>query len=169
VIIIRAGAWSFASTKKRDEEMSNRLKVILSLAAALIALIWLYAGSQPSDRSAIKLAGDSPTPPPAQSARAVERPPPSPPGRFRIAIGDVKPGVAIPVLKATQGDSMSIVVTSDRIGTLEIHGYRQEVSVSPGSETTLSFVATRAGRFPIDLHGSNGAHVEVTALEVQPR
>jgi hypothetical protein len=41
--------------------------------------------------------------------------------------------------------------------------------VSPGSETTLSFVATRAGRFPIDLHGSNGAHVEVTALEVQPR
>jgi heme/copper-type cytochrome/quinol oxidase subunit 2 len=155
--------------KKRDEEMSNRLKVILPVVAVLIALTWLYAGSQPSD-GAIKLAGDSPTPPPAQSAQAVERTPPSPSaGRFRIAIEDVKPGVAIPVLKATQGDSVSIVVTSDRVGTLEIHGYRQEVSVTPGSETTLSFVATRAGRFPIDLHGSNGAHVEVTALEVQPR
>jgi hypothetical protein len=29
--------------------------------------------------------------------------------------------------------------------------------------------ALRTGRFPIDLHAEDGAHVEVTALEVMPR
>ena len=39
----------------------------------------------------------------------------------------------------------------------------------PGNEVTLTFVATRTGRFPIDLHGRDGRHLDVTALEVQPR
>jgi hypothetical protein len=66
-------------------------------------------------------------------------------------------------------DPVTLSVTTDRAGMLEVHGYRKEVTVQPGTTGTLSFVATRTGRFPIDLHASDGEHIEVTALEVMPR
>ena len=86
-----------------------------------------------------------------------------------IAIEKLKPGVAMPVLRVQQGDSLVIDVTSDRAGTLEIHGYGKEIAVQPGGTVSLSFVANRAGRFPIDLHARDGRHLEVTALEVHPK
>jgi hypothetical protein len=54
-------------------------------------------------------------------------------------------------------------------GHVEVHGYDEDVAVAPGRTATLSFTATRSGRFPIDLHAQDGAHLEVTALEVMPR
>lgn len=93
----------------------------------------------------------------------------SPAKRLRIEIGASKPGVVTAPLRATQGESLTIDIVSDRAGTLEIHGYGKKVDVAPGSVATLSFVATLAGRFPVDLHGRDGRHLEVTALEVQPR
>jgi len=88
---------------------------------------------------------------------------------FRVTIENTKPGVTAPVLKATQGDALTIDITSDRPGTVEIHGYQKKVDVAPGRVSTLSFAASIAGRFPIDLHGRDGRHLDVTALEVQPR
>ena len=106
------------------------------------------------------LASASPAQP-AESPQTVKN--------FRVAIENTKPGVTAPVLKATQGDSLTIDVTSDRPGTVEVHGYQKKVDVAPGRVATLSFVATIAGRFPLDLHGRDGRHLDVTALEVQPR
>ena len=91
------------------------------------------------------------------------------PIRHVIAIEKLKPGVAMPVLRARQGDSLVIDITSDRAGTLEIHGYGKEIAVQPGGTVSLSFIANRAGRFPIDLHARDGRHLEVTALEVHPK
>ena len=93
-----------------------------------------------------------------------------PPGKhFQIVIENTKPGAMAPVLKAVQGESVTIDVTSDRPGTLEIHGYQKSIDVAPGGVATLSFVANVAGRFPVDLHGRDGRHLDITALEVQPR
>ena len=106
------------------------------------------------------LASASPAKP-AESPQTVKN--------FRVAIENTKPGATVPVLKATQGDSLTIDITSDRPGTVEIHGYQKKVDVAPGHVATLSFVANIAGRFPVDLHGRDGRHLDVTALEVQPR
>jgi len=92
-----------------------------------------------------------------------------PAGNFLIAIEDVRPGVVIPALRVRQGDPVTIAITTDRPGTLEIHGYGRKIALKPGTEAILSFDADRTGRFPIDLHGRDGRHLEVTALEIQPR
>jgi hypothetical protein len=104
----------------------------------------------------------------AGMAKAAE-PAQSPVKRLRIEIGNSKPGTVAAPLRATQGESLTIDIASDRAGTLEIHGYGKKIDVAPGTIVTLSLVANLAGRFPVDLHGRDGRHLEVTALEVQPR
>ncbi len=90
-------------------------------------------------------------------------------GAFSIVIDRTHPPAASDVIRVDKDDFVRLSITSDRAGHLEVHGYRKEVSVGPGKTATLSFKAVRTGRFPIDLHAEDGAHVEVTALEVMPR
>jgi len=90
-------------------------------------------------------------------------------GTFSIVISKEHPPAPSDVIRVNKDDQVTLQITSDRVGHLEVHGYRKEVQVAPGTTATLSFAAVRTGRFPIDLHGSDGAHVEVTALEVLPR
>jgi FtsP/CotA-like multicopper oxidase with cupredoxin domain len=150
--------------------MSNRTKAIISFTVALLAIGGLYAGMQPPKAiTAGERGTEAPQPLATQLSDAVQNGNSPVIDRFRVTIENAKPGVAVPVLKATQGDSLTIDITSDRSGTLEIHGYGKTVAVTPGSESSVSFVATRAGRFPIDLHARDGRHLEVTALEVLPR
>ena len=85
-----------------------------------------------------------------------------------IAIDSTQPATAR-VIRVKQGDRVRLSVTSDRSGALEVHGYHEEAHVEPGNKTTLSFVAAKTGRFPIDLHGPDRAHMELGALEVLPR
>lgn len=91
------------------------------------------------------------------------------PGMFTIAISKAHPPAPSDVIRVKKDDQVTLTITTDRPGHLEVHGYRKEVSVEPGTPATLSFAAVRTGRFPIDLHASGGEHVEVTALEVMPR
>jgi hypothetical protein len=160
--------------------MSNRIRLVVMFAAALLALAWLYGRFRPSANVSgiaepiAPVTAQSIAQAPVAEARATSSGERSenarhdevlPPGRFRVS---VSPG-GTPILRARQGEALTIDITSDRRGTLEIHGYGKEVAVVPGSEVTINFVATRTGRFPIDLHGRDGRHLEVTALEVQPR
>lgn len=91
------------------------------------------------------------------------------PGTFAIVISKAHPPAPSDVIRVSKDDQVTLSVTSDRAGHLEVHGYRKEVTLEPGTTATLSFAAVRTGRFPIDLHASDGAHVEVSALEVLPR
>lgn len=104
-----------------------------------------------------------------QPAAAIPLPSALPPGTFAIAISKAHPPAPSDVIRVDKDDPVTLSITSDRTGHVEVHGYRKEVAVEPGRVATLSFKAVRTGRFPIDLHGSDGAHVEVTALEVMPR
>ena len=88
---------------------------------------------------------------------------------LRLAIDEIKPGVAVAPLKATQGESLKIVVTTDKAGQVEIHGYNRHIDVKPGVESAFEFRAEYAGRFPIHLHTNDGGHFELTAIEIQPK
>lgn len=75
------------------------------------------------------------------------------------------------VLEAIQGDSITLVVTSDRAATLHVHEYEQHIVIDlePDREVASSFTADRAGRFGVHFIGADGSHAEVAAVEVQPR
>jgi hypothetical protein len=87
---------------------------------------------------------------------------------YRVVIRQAPAATDAPVLKARQGEQISISFLSDQPGSIEIHGYNRSVALVAGVETTLVVDATRSGRFPVHLHSPQGAHIEVTALEVQP-
>jgi heme/copper-type cytochrome/quinol oxidase subunit 2 len=144
--------------------MSNRAIFVAVAVVALLALGWMWTRPQPAPNATVA-APQAPAPPSPSEAP----PPPSPAKHLQVAIENSKPGVTVAVLKATQGDDVTIDITTDRAGTVEIHGYQKKIEVTPGQVATLSFVANIAGRFPVDLHGRDGRHVDVTALEVQPR
>ena len=114
-----------------------------------------------SDSAATAAPAAAAPPPPAAGTPA--------PSTFTIAIDKAHPPAPSDVIRVHKDDPVTLSITSDRAGHLEVHGYRKEVQVAPGRTSTLSFTAARTGRFPIDLHGSDGAHVEVTALEVLPK
>jgi hypothetical protein len=75
----------------------------------------------------------------------------------------------LPVFRIAQGGTFTLFVHSERPGVIHIHGYDKEVILVPGSDVTITFVATNAGRFPIHLHDANGTMHHKATLEVLPR
>jgi hypothetical protein len=130
-------------------------------------------GANASRQPARNVASRAPSPQPQVAVAAPQHAPAPPaappPGTFAITISNAHPPAPSDVIRVDKDDPVTLSITSDRSGHVEVHGYRKEVAVEPGRVATLSFKAVRTGRFPIDLHGSDGAHVEVTALEVMPR
>jgi heme/copper-type cytochrome/quinol oxidase subunit 2 len=94
---------------------------------------------------------------------------PSEPRAYQLTILGERVTSGPTVLKARQGEPITIAVTTDSAGMISIHGYDQMVDVQPGQPVTLAFTADRAGRYSLDLHGADNSHAEVAALEVQPR
>jgi hypothetical protein len=70
------------------------------------------------------------------------------------------------VLRAHQGDEVTLRITSDTADELHLHGYDLHLRVSPETTAVLEFTADRTGRFTYELHKSG---VELGALEVYPR
>jgi hypothetical protein len=165
--------------------MAARSFALVALSISAVALIGLYvafersqpraAGVTPPPTVPVAVATPTPSTAPALAPVAPEGwatpafPSLPAPGPALIAIAKLKPGVGIPPVQAKQGDQVTIVLTSDKTGTVEIHGYGRSIAVKPGIESTLAFRADYAGRFPIHLHTRDGGHLEVTALEVQPK
>ena len=74
------------------------------------------------------------------------------------------------VIRVQQGDAVTLRWTSDQTLTLHLHGYDVERRVDPGTTATMSFTAHATGRFPIEVHGSEGRRATTLGyLEVQPR
>jgi hypothetical protein len=91
------------------------------------------------------------------------------PRTYRLTIRDQRLVRGPQVLDATQGDPITLIITTDHAGTLHIHGYEKEIVLAPDQETTLAFTAERAGRYGVDFHGADRTHAELAALEVHPR
>ncbi|MBB1631951.1 hypothetical protein [Cupriavidus sp. UME77] len=64
---------------------------------------------------------------------------------------------------------MTIRATSAQGGVLMIHGYTPTgIPVAQAQPATLVFAAVHAGRYALHLHGDDGSHREVAALEILP-
>ena len=90
-------------------------------------------------------------------------------GTYRLLITDQRPDAEPTVFRVRQGDPVTLLITTDRPGSVNVHGYEKEVVLQPGGEVTLPLTAARTGRYRVHLHGAAGSHREVAALEVHPR
>jgi hypothetical protein len=72
------------------------------------------------------------------------------------------------LIRADQGDDIVLRWSADEPITIHLHGYDIEKDLKPGAVTTMSFVATATGRFPITRHG-HGEETPLAYLEVHPR
>ncbi len=72
---------------------------------------------------------------------------------------------------ATEGDTVTLRVVSNRRGVVHLHEHEQQIvlELEPGREASGSFDATLAGRFGVHLVGHDGSFTEVAALQVMPR
>ncbi len=69
-------------------------------------------------------------------------------------------------LKVTEGDQVTINITSDEDEELHLHGYDKSVDLTKNQPSSLTFQAILTGRFPYELEKSK---TEIGALEVQPK
>lgn len=88
---------------------------------------------------------------------------------YMLSISVPRLGEEPTVFKAMQGDTVTLMIRSDRPGEVHIHGYEKRVVLEPGVEVSLSFRATDAGLFAIHLHDPDGSMHGLAILEVQPR
>lgn len=84
---------------------------------------------------------------------------------------DIRAGALPPdkqLIRTDQGDDIVLRWSADEPITIHLHGYDIEKDLKPGAVTTMSFVATATGRFPITRHG-HGEETPLAYLEVHPR
>jgi hypothetical protein len=88
--------------------------------------------------------------------------------RFAVPIEEGSAPKAQRTLRVTEGDTVEIRFTSDRLLVLHLHGLDIEERVGPGQPAVMAFEATVAGRFPMEVHGQ-GANGALLYVEVHPR
>jgi len=67
--------------------------------------------------------------------------------------------------RAKKGDVVMLNISSDREGTIMIHGLADGGAVKKG-QSTMVVALKFAGTFGIHFHGKDGSHIEVGALEI---
>lgn len=88
------------------------------------------------------------------------------PNTYELIIQDKKLISGSATIKVTQGDEVTIKITSDEAEEFHVHAYDNSVELEPGKQATLTFTANLSGRFPFELENSK---TEIGALEVQPK
>lgn len=136
---------------------------LIAVVAAVAVLGWLYVSMKPEPAApvATRAGSSTATPPPGPAEFGA---PAASEFTFTVAGGQLSSGPQ--VLRVTQGASVLIRVRSDRADELHLHGYDLELPLRAAEPGVLAFTADKAGRFDLELHH---AHLELGALEVQPR
>ena len=131
--------------------------ILVAIVASALAFVLLRPDEQP--------ATESEAPPIATESPAVasgERPSPTPsrtPSPPLLEAGKVRR------LTVRQGETISFRVRHDTDEELHVHGYDIARPVPAGETVTVSFPATIAGIFDIELEHS---HTPVASLRVEP-
>jgi hypothetical protein len=73
------------------------------------------------------------------------------------------------VIDVDRGDAVEINWSADRPTVVHLHGYDLQITAGPSQPQAMSFTARATGRFPIEVHGSQGRHTVVIYLEVHPQ
>ena len=77
---------------------------------------------------------------------------------LEIEDGSLKQGD--PVLRAEQGDQVTISLISDENLSFHLHGYDIEREVGPGAPVSFEFTANATGSFPFTIHIGPGIDAE---------
>ena len=129
----------------------------LGIAAviAVVAVIVLASGGDDSDEGTKAAATATPTATAtaetggAQAEEETATPTPTPtPEPVLLKAGSAK------ALNYKQGETVRFRVVSDKPEEVHVHGYDIKKELEPGKEATVSFKATIAGIFEIELEGS---------------
>lgn len=147
---------------------------VLTVAVGLLLLVGLFWLLKPD-------SGSTPVAeaPPALTAQVAEATAAAPgaesspvaepaPQKLELQIAGGKLVAEARSYSLRQGEEVELQLLSDRAGELHLHGYDLEAKVQAGQPALLRFRADHAGRFEMELHSKAG-HVELGALEVQPR
>ena len=69
-----------------------------------------------------------------------------------VAGGKITPNTQ--TVKAKQGQTVMVTVTSDEADELHVHGYEKEIELQPGKPGSVTFTADTKGTFEIETHES---------------
>jgi len=97
--------------------------------------------------------------------QATELPLPSP-KTFELVVEGKKLVSGPQTINVTEGDNITIKITSDQEEELHIHGYDNSVDLQKDIPAQLSFTANITGRFIYELEKSE---TEIGVLEVLPK
>lgn len=70
--------------------------------------------------------------------------------------------------RVKQGEMIRLQIKSTVEGALAIHGYHDDISLSTAQPVVIEFPADRSGRFSMDVHANDGAHLEAGVLQIEP-
>jgi FtsP/CotA-like multicopper oxidase with cupredoxin domain len=110
--------------------------------------------SPTTSASAAPSAGSSASPSAGSSASPSESP-----GTGVVVHIDLVNGKAAtepkPIVKVKQGDTFTLIATSDKPLEIHIHGYDLKLELTPGQATTKSFVAAQQGTFEVEIENTS--------------
>lgn len=138
----------------------NKKFVIYVLSAAVL-LVALYIFTKPKSQVTNNSTNQENTQ--TESQPVVTEPKPK---TFEIVIKANKLSSGPETIQVTEGDDVQIIVTSDVVDELHLHGYDKTLNLLKNQPVTLSFKATLTGRYVYELHDTETA---IGALEVLPK
>jgi hypothetical protein len=154
--------------------MSRNQRIGLIVAALLVAVIAFVIASPGADDDgdgAAQTTATTETSGGSGTGTETEPPPPPKPEvtRIRIRGGEVVGGPA--EIKATNGDTVVIVVSADAPDDIHLHGYDIEKKAAPGQPARFRFKANLEGEFEIESHVAEdaGRNPLLATLIVEPR
>jgi hypothetical protein len=126
---------------------------VLLPALALLGLAGCGGDDQPaSGGTPTSLASQPASPPVSPSGPATTAAQADVVITATVAGGKITPNTQ--TVKAKQGQSVMVTVTSDEADELHIHGYDKEVELQPGKPGSVTFTADTKGTFEIETHES---------------
>ena len=145
--------------------MSRNQRIGLVVAAVLVAVLAFVIaspggddeGDTASQTTATNQGTDTDTTDTDTTPTQTEAPAPpkAEPARIEIRGGEAVGGPA--EIRAKNGDTVVIVVSSDAPDDIHLHGYDIEKKVAPGSPARFNFKANLEGEFEIESHVAEDA------------
>lgn len=134
-------------------------KVIVAVIISVVALIGLFFILQPTpetparnQESQTQNTTGQPEQPPAEAEPRV----------YSINISETSEPETIEV---TQGEEITVKLTSQSPEEVHLHGYDISADVNPGQPTEVTFTADTAGQFALESHDSGA---ELATIIVRP-
>jgi len=129
---------------------------VILIVFILVSLFYILKPKQLTDNSIPKNT---------ITQQATELPLPSP-KTFELVVEGKKLVSGPQTINVTEGDNITIKITSDQEEELHIHGYDNSVDLQKDIPAQLSFTANITGRFIYELEKSE---TEIGVLEVLPK